>query len=144
MKKIIKLLTAHDETVKVTLDNWGGGMDHLYRRWTLHPEGWLCVDNGEIAQGLVSSVSHPMKLWNARRRLDGSIQKEVRNMRKREAGLALCTMEGTEDWRVGHWMVPLAERSLNWLTLLIVLGAGVAVIAGLEPTVLAPVLALFA
>ena len=84
-------------------------------------------------------------LTTARRRLGDSMQKDVRNMRKPEAVLVLCAMEGTEDWRVGHWMVPLArERSLNWLTLVIVLGVGVAVIAGLEPTVLAPVLALFA
>ena len=67
MKKVIKLLTAHNQTVKVMLDNWGGGMDRLHRRWTLQPEGWLCVDNGEIAQGLDSLVSHPVKLWDARR-----------------------------------------------------------------------------
>ena len=68
MKKVIKLLTAHGKTVKVILDNWGGGMDHLHRRWTLQPDGWHCVDNGEIAQGLHSLVSHPVKLWDARRR----------------------------------------------------------------------------
>jgi hypothetical protein len=68
MKKVIKLLTADGKTVKVMLDNWGGGMDRLHRRWTLQADGWQCVDNGEIAQGLNSLASHPMKLWDARRR----------------------------------------------------------------------------
>jgi len=35
MKKIIMLKTAGGQTVKVMLDNWGGGMDRLHRRWTL-------------------------------------------------------------------------------------------------------------
>jgi len=68
MKKVIQLKTASGETVKVVLDNWGGGMDRLHRRWTLQPEGWHCVDNGEIAQSLETFRSRPMKLWDAQRR----------------------------------------------------------------------------
>lgn len=68
MKKAIQLKTASGETVKVILDNWGGGMDRLHRRWTLHPEGWHCADNGEIAQSLETFTSRPMKLWNTQRR----------------------------------------------------------------------------
>jgi hypothetical protein len=68
MKKVIKLKTAGGQTVKVMLDNWGGGMDRLHRRWTLQPEGWHCVDNGEVAQSLESFTSHPMKLWSVPRR----------------------------------------------------------------------------
>jgi hypothetical protein len=68
MKKVIKLIADNGQTVKVVLDNWGCGMDRQHRRWTLQPEGWLCVDNGEIAQGLDTLVSHPMKLWNAQHR----------------------------------------------------------------------------
>jgi hypothetical protein len=67
MKKMIKLLTVDGKVVKVMLDNWGAGMDRLHRRWTLQAEGWHCVDNGEIAQGLESLDSHPMKLWAGRR-----------------------------------------------------------------------------
>jgi hypothetical protein len=68
MKKVIKLITADGQTVKVMLDNWGGGMDRLHRRWPLVPGGWHCVDNGEIAQSLDSLTSHPVKLWDAVRR----------------------------------------------------------------------------
>jgi len=68
MKKVIKLKTASGQTVKVMLDNWGGGMDRLHRRWTLQPEGWCCVDNGELAQSLESFTSHPMKLASVPRR----------------------------------------------------------------------------
>ena len=68
MRKVIRLKTATGETVKVMLDNWGGGMDRLHRRWSLQPEGWHCVDSGEIAQGLESFTSRPVKLWSIPRR----------------------------------------------------------------------------
>jgi len=68
MKKVIQLKTASGETVKVMLDNWGGGMDRLHRRWTLQHEGWHCVDNGDIAQSLETFTSRPMRLWNTQRR----------------------------------------------------------------------------
>jgi hypothetical protein len=68
MKKVIKLKTTDGQTVKVMLDNWGGGMDRFHRRWTLQPEGWHCVDSGELAQSQPSFMSHPMKLGNAARR----------------------------------------------------------------------------
>jgi hypothetical protein len=66
MKKVIKVITADGQTVKVMLDNWGGGAAPLHRRWTLQPEGWYCVDNGQLAQGLYSLAFHPMKVWDAR------------------------------------------------------------------------------
>jgi hypothetical protein len=62
MKKAIKLKTASGQTVKVMLDNWGSGMDRLHRRWSLHLEGWHCVENGEVAQSQNSFMSHPMRL----------------------------------------------------------------------------------
>jgi hypothetical protein len=68
MKKSIKLLTAKGETLKVALDNWGGGIDRLHRRWTLANDGWHCIDNGEVAQSLESFTSHPMRLSNIARR----------------------------------------------------------------------------
>jgi hypothetical protein len=66
MKKIIKLKTAGGQTVKVILDNWGSGIDGLHRRWSLQPEGWHCVDNGEVAQSQDSVMSHPMRLSTSR------------------------------------------------------------------------------
>jgi hypothetical protein len=68
MKKVVMVKTAAGQTVKVMLDNWGGRMDRLHRRWTLAPEGWHCVDTGEIAQSLQTFTSRPMKLWDASRR----------------------------------------------------------------------------
>jgi hypothetical protein len=68
MKKVVKLRTVDGQTVKVMLDNWGGGMDRLHRRWTLQPDGWYCVDNGKFAQGVDSLASHPMKLLDVKRR----------------------------------------------------------------------------
>jgi len=41
MKKVIKLRTADGQTVRVMLDNWGGGIDRLHRRWMLQPEGGI-------------------------------------------------------------------------------------------------------
>lgn len=67
MKKVIKLRTADGHTIKVMLDNWGGGMDRFHRRWTLVPDGWHCVDSGELAQSQESLMSRPMKLWNTSR-----------------------------------------------------------------------------
>jgi hypothetical protein len=66
MKKVIRLITASGQTVKVMLDNWGSGMDGLHRRWLLQPEGWHCVDNGEGAQSQNSFMSRPMKLSPSR------------------------------------------------------------------------------
>jgi hypothetical protein len=68
MKKGIRLLTTSGQTIKITLDGWGGGTDRYHRRWTLAPEGWRCVDNGEVAQGMESLISHPMKLGEPRHR----------------------------------------------------------------------------
>jgi hypothetical protein len=68
MKKVIKLRTADGQTVRVMLDNWGGGIDRLHRRWMLQPEGWHCVDNGEIAQTAGSFLARPVKLLGIARR----------------------------------------------------------------------------
>jgi hypothetical protein len=66
MKKVIKLKTPSGQTVKVMLDNWGSGRDGVHRRWSLQPEGWHCVENGEVAQSQNSFMSHPMKLFRWR------------------------------------------------------------------------------
>jgi hypothetical protein len=50
MRKLVTLRTETGKRISVHLDNWGGGIDRLYRRWMLEPDGWHCVDTGEIAQ----------------------------------------------------------------------------------------------
>jgi hypothetical protein len=67
MKKVIKIKTASGLTVKLMLDNWGSGVDSVRRRWSLQPEGWHCVDNGEVAQSQNSFMSHPMRLSSSRK-----------------------------------------------------------------------------
>jgi hypothetical protein len=69
MKKAIKLKTSNGLTVKVILDHWGSGTDGLHRRWSLQPEGWLCVENGEVGQSQDSLISHPMKLSPSHKRV---------------------------------------------------------------------------
>jgi hypothetical protein len=50
MRKSITLRTGGGKRVHLRLDNWGVGTDKLFRRWTREPDGWHCVDTGEIAQ----------------------------------------------------------------------------------------------
>ncbi len=68
MRKVIKVKTTDGQTVKVMLDTWGGGVDRSHRRWTLQPDGWHCIDTGEIAQGLNSFLNRPTRLWGVLRR----------------------------------------------------------------------------
>jgi hypothetical protein len=49
MRKLITLRTGDGKRIYVHLDNWGGGNDKFYRRWTREPDGWHCIDTGEIA-----------------------------------------------------------------------------------------------
>jgi hypothetical protein len=50
MRKSITLRTGDGKRIHLRLDNWGGGTDRLFRRWTREPDGWHCIDTGEIAQ----------------------------------------------------------------------------------------------
>ena len=68
MKKIIKVMTADGQTVRVMLESWGGGMDRLHRHWTLQPDGWYCVDTGKFAQSEDSLAFGAMRLLDARHR----------------------------------------------------------------------------
>lgn len=50
MKRTVKLWTSEGNKVRIVLDHWGSGLDHILRRWTLEDGGfWLCMDSGEIA-----------------------------------------------------------------------------------------------
>jgi Flp pilus assembly pilin Flp len=50
MKWTVKLLTTEGNKVRIVLENWGSGLDHIFRRWTLRDGCWQCMDSGEIAQ----------------------------------------------------------------------------------------------
>jgi len=50
MRKLVRLKTQEGERIFVHLDNWGGGIDRLFRRWTREHDGWRCVDTGQIAR----------------------------------------------------------------------------------------------
>ena len=50
MKRTVKVRTSQGDKVRIVLDNWGSGLDHIFRRWTLRDGCWECLDSGEIAQ----------------------------------------------------------------------------------------------
>jgi hypothetical protein len=50
MRRLITLKTETGRRVYVHLDNFGAGVDRLYRRWNRERDGWRCVDTGEVAQ----------------------------------------------------------------------------------------------
>jgi hypothetical protein len=57
MRKSIRLRTADGRFVSLHLDNWGGGVDRLYRRWLREPDSsWRCVETGESASPLTMGI----------------------------------------------------------------------------------------
>jgi hypothetical protein len=57
MRKSIRLRTADGKLVALHLDNWGGGVDRLYRRWIREPDSsWRCVETGESASPLTMGI----------------------------------------------------------------------------------------
>jgi hypothetical protein len=48
----ITLIKATGDRVKVTLHNYGAGVDRQNRRWILDSETWNCVETGETADKL--------------------------------------------------------------------------------------------
>lgn len=58
MRKRITLRTDNGRRIAVTLDNWGGGVDRMFRRWTREYDGWRCVESGEFgrATGLFAAI----------------------------------------------------------------------------------------
>jgi hypothetical protein len=64
----ITLIKAAGDTIKVSLHNYGAGVDRLNRRWILDAGNWTCLETGETAHkahilhrlfGNVSSPSRP-------------------------------------------------------------------------------------
>ena len=68
MRKFITLRTDDGRRVYVSLDGWGGGTDRFHRRWTRDPEGWRCVDSGEIAHRAGLLFTRPLRPLGAARR----------------------------------------------------------------------------
>ena len=67
MRKSIKLRTGDGKLVALHLDNWGGGVDRLYRRWVREADGgWRCVETGAVGYppppGILS-FAKPIPRW---------------------------------------------------------------------------------
>ena len=50
MRRLMALKTEKGSRVVIHLDNWGGGVDRHFRRWTREYDGWRCVETGEGAR----------------------------------------------------------------------------------------------
>jgi len=48
----IALIKSSGEKVRVTLNNYGSGVDRLNRRWILDAGCWACVETAETAYKL--------------------------------------------------------------------------------------------
>jgi hypothetical protein len=61
MRRKIALRTNSGRRIAISLDNWGGGVDRLFRRWTREYDGWRCVETGEFGRqiGLLASFFSP-------------------------------------------------------------------------------------
>jgi hypothetical protein len=50
MRQTVKLRTSEGNGVRIVLENWGSGLDHLRRRWVRADGYWDCVDTGRRAE----------------------------------------------------------------------------------------------
>jgi hypothetical protein len=50
MKKVVSLLDDNGTEVMMSLDNWGSGVDRLFRRWVREGEAWRCIETGRTAR----------------------------------------------------------------------------------------------
>jgi hypothetical protein len=50
MRWMVKLRTSEGNKLRILLENWGSGLDHILRRWILRDGWWQCMDSREIAQ----------------------------------------------------------------------------------------------
>ena len=46
MRQTVKLRTNEGDLVRIVLENWGSGLDHLRRRWVRADGYWECMDTG--------------------------------------------------------------------------------------------------
>jgi hypothetical protein len=50
MGRIVRLRTSEGGRVRIVLENWGCGLDHLRRRWVQADGYWECMDTGIRAE----------------------------------------------------------------------------------------------
>jgi hypothetical protein len=50
MRKLLTLRNSAGDRIRLHLENSGGGIDNSFRRWMLEPDGWRCIETGELAQ----------------------------------------------------------------------------------------------
>jgi hypothetical protein len=50
MGQTVKLRTSEGRRVRIVLENWGSGLDHLRRRWVRTDGYWECMDTGVRAE----------------------------------------------------------------------------------------------
>jgi hypothetical protein len=50
MGRIVRLRTSEGGRVRIVLENWGCGLDHLRRRWVRTDGYWECMDTGMRAE----------------------------------------------------------------------------------------------
>ena len=60
MRRKVKLRTRDGSDVHIVLENWGSGLDHSMRRWTLQDSLWLCIDSGDLAEEMVFGFWGPV------------------------------------------------------------------------------------
>jgi len=60
MRRAVRLLTSEGELVRILLENWGSGLDHSMRRWTMQDGLWLCVDSVDLAKEAVFGFRRPV------------------------------------------------------------------------------------
>jgi hypothetical protein len=63
MRWTVRLRTNEGNEIRIHLENWGSGLDHTGRRWTLRDGYWQCMDSGEIAR---ESGSRGLKVFGSR------------------------------------------------------------------------------
>lgn len=62
MRKVVVLRTPDGKRIPVTLENWGMGVDRLYRRWTREQDGWHCAETSQICQREKASILNALGL----------------------------------------------------------------------------------
>jgi hypothetical protein len=66
MKRSMTLTTELGDNVRLSLENWGSGVDQQFHRWVLedlHGSKWRCIETGKLA--------HPSTLFSLSARMLG-------------------------------------------------------------------------
>jgi hypothetical protein len=53
MKRSITLMTEVGDNIRLSLENWGSGVDQQFHRWVLedlHDSKWRCIETGKLAR----------------------------------------------------------------------------------------------